>query len=236
MGTYVLVHGAWHGAWCWYKVAARLQEAGHEVVALDLPGHGIDRTPIEHVTLQAYVRRVCETLEAQEDRVTLVGHSMAGSIISQVAEELPHKIRALVYLASFLLESGESLMQSVALDAEAQMEQMGEIDEARGVFTLARKGIQGLFYHDCPSVDVTLAHALLTPQAIAPLFTPVRLTDRYESVRRISIETCQDHMLGVDFQRLLRSRKPCDRVYSLNSSHSPFFSMPDALVEYLLAA
>ncbi len=92
MSTYVLVHGAWHGSWCWEKVVPLLEQAGHQVEALDLPGHGQDKTPIREITLAAYTNRVCETLDAQAEPVILVGHSLGGMVITQAAEERPAKI------------------------------------------------------------------------------------------------------------------------------------------------
>ncbi len=61
---YVLVHGAWHGAWCWDKVVSLLQSKGHRAEAIDLPGSGKDKTPIPQVTLDAYAKKVCEVLDA----------------------------------------------------------------------------------------------------------------------------------------------------------------------------
>ncbi|MGH2506079.1 MAG: alpha/beta fold hydrolase [Ktedonobacteraceae bacterium] len=235
MGTFLLVHGAAHGAWCWYKVLARLQEAGHKALAFDLPGHGIDRTPPEHVTLLAYVQRVCQELEKQEQPVILVGHSMAGAVISQVAEVLPHKIHTLVYLASCVLPSGQSLMQAAEADGQSQLKEGCVIDTNSQLCHLLPNCLGELFYQDCEAADVTLAQALLTPQPLAPLLTPVRLSERFERVRRASIETALDRVVSIDFQRYARANKLCDQVYTLASGHSPFFSMPDALVQCLVA-
>lgn len=235
MGTFILIHGAAHGAWCWYKVTARLQEAGHRVITLDLPGHGIDRTPLGYVTLQAYVQRVCQELDIQEQPVTLVGHSMAGAIISQVAEVMPHKLHALVYLASFVLQSGESLMQAAAADLHSPLGRAMAIEANGSACYMPRDSVAELFYQDCEIADIVLAQTLLTPQAMAPLWTPVQLTERYESVRRVSIETTLDRAVNIDLQRRLRARTLCNQVYTLVSSHSPFFSMPDELVQCLVA-
>ena len=88
MSTFVLVHGAFHGAWCWYKVIAGLEAAGHRAIAPDLPGHGLDRTPMETCTLDRYVSTVVAAIEAAEEPVVLVGHSLGGVTVSQGAEHV----------------------------------------------------------------------------------------------------------------------------------------------------
>jgi pimeloyl-ACP methyl ester carboxylesterase len=108
VAIYVLIHGGNHGAWCWDKVASLLRKEGHLVEAPDLPGHGKDKTPIQDVTLQSCIDEVCSVINAQSEPVILVGHSMGGLVISQVAEQVPDKIRVLVYLSALLLRSGES--------------------------------------------------------------------------------------------------------------------------------
>jgi pimeloyl-ACP methyl ester carboxylesterase len=75
MSTFVLIHGATHGGWCWYKVVSLLEEGGHTVVAPDLPSHGRDKSPISSVSLQAYVDSVCNILDASRNPIILVEHS-----------------------------------------------------------------------------------------------------------------------------------------------------------------
>ena len=94
MSTFVLVHGAWHGGWCWHKIVARLEADGHTVVAPDMPGHGTDRTPIETVTMVDIVGRIHETIDAANEPVILVGHSYGGAMITQTAEQRVDRIRA----------------------------------------------------------------------------------------------------------------------------------------------
>lgn len=80
MSTFVLIHGAAHGGWCWYKVVPLLEKQGHTVLAPDLPSHGRDKTPLAAVTLQLYVDSVCKLLDEQQEPVILVGHSMGGEL------------------------------------------------------------------------------------------------------------------------------------------------------------
>ena len=109
MKTYVLVHGAWAGKFAWDKVKPLLEKDGSKVVTLDLPAHGDDNTPIAGITMQNYVDAVVNLIDKQEGKVILVGHSMGGMVISQVAENIPGKIDKLVYLSAYLPANGQSL-------------------------------------------------------------------------------------------------------------------------------
>ncbi len=109
--TFVLVHGAWHGGWCWSRVAARLRERGHAVYTPTLTGLGERRHLISpQVNLDTHVEDVVNLLQFEElERVVLVGHSYAGIVISGVADRVPQRLRQLVYLDALLLEPGKSL-------------------------------------------------------------------------------------------------------------------------------
>jgi pimeloyl-ACP methyl ester carboxylesterase len=109
--TFVLVHGAWHGGWCWSRVAARLRERGHAVFTPTLTGLGERRHLISpQINLDTHVEDVVNLLQFEElERVVLVGHSYAGIVISGVADRVPQRLRQLVYLDALLLEPGKSL-------------------------------------------------------------------------------------------------------------------------------
>src|SRR5688500_14447276 len=112
--TYLLVHGAWHGAWCWNKVIPLLQAKGHKAIAIDLPGHGQDIGCTWDISLDDYVNEVVKTANDQNGQVILVGHSMSGVVISHAAEKLSgEKISALIYLDASLPKDGESLFALV---------------------------------------------------------------------------------------------------------------------------
>ena len=110
MSTYVLIHGSWHGAWCWHKVIPRLEAAGHKVIAPDMPGHGRDWRAPGPITMRDYVDTITKVLDQEDRPVVLVAHSRGGLQTTQAAEERPEKIRTLVYLAAFLLPSGARLL------------------------------------------------------------------------------------------------------------------------------
>ena len=96
--TFVLIAGAWHGAWCWQKIVPLLEAQGHRVRIPDLPATGADTTDPAKVTLESWARFVAELLDAEPEPVILVGHSRGGVVISRAAEILPDKVRRLVYL------------------------------------------------------------------------------------------------------------------------------------------
>jgi len=106
--TYVLVHGAWHGGWCWRDVAALLRAQGHRVTTPTLTGLGERRHLMSRdITLDTFVADILNHIEAEElDDIILVGHSHAGIAISGVADRIPERIRHLVYLDAVILESG----------------------------------------------------------------------------------------------------------------------------------
>ena len=111
MATFVLVHGAWHGSWCWARVRRALGDQGHQVFTPTLTGVG-ERSHLlsRDIDLQVHVDDVANLIRWEElDDVILCGHSYGGCVISGVADALPDRIAALVYLDAFLLEEGECL-------------------------------------------------------------------------------------------------------------------------------
>ena len=236
MSTYVLVHGAWHGGWCWEKVVPLLQKQGHTAVAPDLPAHGKDKTPIAEVSLQSYADRVCGILDAQSEAAILVGHSMGGMVITQAAEYRPDRIRTLVYLCAFLPRNGESLLQLAQADTEGLvLPNLVPADDQQSA-TVRDEAIKDAFYGDCSDEDVAWAKSLLVAQPLAPLATPVSTTEaNFGRVPRVYIECLKDRAIPPPLQKQMYTASPCRKVISMDTSHSPFFSAPQALVDHLLA-
>jgi pimeloyl-ACP methyl ester carboxylesterase len=237
MSSYVLIHGSWHGGWCWDKMVSLLKAAGHRVVAPDLPGHGQDKTPISEISLAGFVARVGEVLEATPEPVILVGHSMGGIVITQAAEYWPERIQSLVYLCAFLPRSGESLLQLAQQDRESLILPNLIINEAEGWHAVKEEAQREVFYQDCSDEAVARAKSLLVlHEALAPVATPLQLSpERYGRVRRVYIEALRDQTLGPALQKQMYTATPCQQIFSLNTGHSPFLSAPEALVKQLMA-
>ena len=231
MSCYVLVHGASHGAWCWNKVVPLLQQYGHTVTAPDLPGHGRDRTPLRDVTLKAYTDRVCDVIDAQSDEVILVGHSMAGMVITQTAEYRPDKIRKLVYLTALMPIDGQSLLDTTEEFRDPSVRVMADDGLS---YVYKEDLLEQLFYGDCSDEDIAFAKSNLVPQPSAPVQQPVHLTEgRFGRVKRVYIECLRDGIIPPAFQKKMYTAVPCEKIISMNTSHSPFLSQPQELAAHL---
>ena len=107
--TFVLLHGSWHGGWAWEPTAWCLRELGHTVYTPTYPGHwpGANRAGITH---DDYVKGVTDFIEQRDLRdVVLVGHSFGGSVVSRVSQEIPGRLKRLVFHTAFVVEDGASV-------------------------------------------------------------------------------------------------------------------------------
>lgn len=229
MANYILIHGAWHGAWCWHKVKAFLEEHGDRVLTPDLPGHGDDPAGADSATLESYVARVEETLAACDEPAVLVGHSMAGAVISAAAEKTPEMVERLVFVTAYVPQDGESINDLARMNLASALRGNLEFTDDGATASVRDQVIREAFYHDCSDEDVEFATHRLRPQNPAVFTAPVRLTaERYGTLPRQFIECIEDQAIHIALQRWMARRAGC-LVNTLNTSHSPFFSAPAAL-------
>ena len=249
MSTYVLIHGSWHGAWCWYKIAPRLEAAGQDVIVPDMPGHGRDWRAPGRITVQDNIDAVLNILDTVSEPVVLVVHSRNGMIVAQVAEARPEKIRSIVFLGSLLPPIGATapLADSMAEgqwaydpDSDFAKQSCVDYDPEAGFDMLQRWTFRDTLYADCSNDDVALSYALLTPEPRGPQSAtdmPIHTTpERFGRVRRFYIELTQDRAVSIGWQRRMHSTTPCERVFSIDASHSAYFSQPDQLTRCILIA
>jgi pimeloyl-ACP methyl ester carboxylesterase len=239
VGTFVLVHGAWHGAWCWDEVRPRLEAAGHTVLCPDLPGHGDgpDEPPAAEVTLDDYATRVVEAVGAGDDPVVLVGHSMGGVVITEVAERVPDAVATLVYVTAFLPGDGQTLLELADDDPGTLVLPNLVVAEDGASATLRPEAVVDAFYGDCDAQVAVRAGARLVPQPLAPFATPVRTSaERFGRVPRRYVECTEDRAISIARQRRMQAAVGVGEVVTMDTSHSPFLSRPDELVRHLLAA
>ena len=230
MATFILVHGAWHGGWCWRHVAPLLRARGHQVLAPDLPGHGDDPAPAWAQTLDSYTERIGSVLDSCSDDVVLVGHSLGGLVISAVAEAMPERVRRLVFITAFLPRDGDSLMRICSVDPDNPMNSAsGRTPDGRCV-AVDPERVRDIFYADCPAEDLALAKTRLGTEPIAVMFQTVHVTpERFGRVPRAYIHCSLDVALPLFVQEQMVAASPCATVMTLPTGHSPFFAAPEQL-------
>jgi pimeloyl-ACP methyl ester carboxylesterase len=235
MKTYILIHGSWHGSWNWHRVVPMLEQLGHRAIAIDLPGMGRDKTPIQEVTLQTSVAAICKVIDELEGKVILVGHSKNGIMISQAAEYCSEKIEKLVYLAAYLIPNGKSQREYSQMDTEGVLKPYVSIHPELKASTLDPVIYQAGLYADCEAHIPQLARMLLSPEPIESGMRPLQLSEeKFGSVPRVYIECTLDRAVTPLIQQKMYTEMPCEKVYQMATSHSPFFSRPKELVDILI--
>jgi len=237
MARFVLVHGAFGGAWCWEPVVGPLEAAGHTVEAIDLPGGGDDTTPVEGVTLESCAGRVCEVLASRPEPAVLVGYSMGGAVITQAAADSPERVASMIFLAAFMPANGQSLLDLTHLPegADDMIQANIVIDGEPPVATLPDEAVAAAVYNCCTDVQIAGVVSRRRPQAVAVFATPVEFDDALlASIPRSYVLTLQDHSIPPALQRRMIREHPCERVIELDADHAPFLSATDELAAALL--
>jgi len=226
MANILLIHGAGHGAWCWRDVMPELEQLGHQVRAIDLPGHGDDKTPYQDVTLDLYTDAI---LDALTEPAVLVAHSMGGYPVTAAAERAPDLVQRLIYLCAYVPADGLSLAQ-MRMQAPRQplLPAIRMTDDNKG-WTADPELAPGIFYNDCPHEAVAFALEHLCVQATQPTSVPVETGSNYASVARSYIRCMNDHTIPPEFQVTMTQDWPEGTVHEMQCGHSPFFTDPKGL-------
>lgn len=226
MSTFALVHGAWHGAWCWGRLTPELEAHGHRVVAPDLPSDDPSATFI------TYADVVLDAL-ADDDDVVLVGHSLAGNTVPLVAARRP--VGRIFYLCAVVPIPGRSFNEQSRIEPDTFIRgyQKGLTADGDGRTSWTDEGIaRRTFFADCDERDVRAALERLRPQSNAPYDVPCPL-DALPPVPRSYVVCTEDRIVNPDWsRRVARGRLEADLV-ELPGSHSPFLSRPAELAEVL---
>lgn len=231
--TFVLIAGAWHGAWCWERVTPLLLAAGHRVLTPELPGTGSDRTPPAKVTLESWARWVADIV-AEEEQPVLVGHSRAGIVISRAAELAPERLGRLVYLSAYLLPPGATMAAEARADAGSLVPAHMVPAESGLTCTLRPDIVREAFHGDCDAATAACAQARLSPEPLKPLVSALKVTaGRFGAVPRAYLECTRDRTVTLESQRRMQRAWPCQPVITLESDHSPFLSHPRELAQAL---
>jgi alpha-beta hydrolase superfamily lysophospholipase len=230
MKTFILIHGSWHSSWNWHKVIPILESKGHKAIAIDLSGMGRDKTPIQDVTLKTSVEKICALIDSLDEQVILVGHSKNGIMISQAAEYRSERIEKLIYLAAYLIPNGKTQSEYSIQDTDGVLKPYITRYPELNAHTLQTEIYKEGLYHDCDDSITQLAKLLLSHEPVATGITPLELSEeKYGSVSRFYIECTEDKAVTPFIQRKMYTETICEKVYSMQTSHSPFFSKPQEL-------
>src|SRR5215472_15039429 len=244
MATFVLVHGAWFGGWCWQKIIPFLKEASHEVYAPTLTGLAERASELSpEVGLETHIQDIVGLLEEQQlQGVILVGHSYGGMVITGVVDQVPERIAHLVYLDTFVPRDGESLAAISPLvirlfRKQAQAHGDGWRIDPQKERPFGGKGLYGV----TTEPDRSMVRRSVTPQPLKTFEQPLHL--KHPAIVSATPRTHIDCTGGGFFFSLMRhllarrALPPTEagwRLRQLPTSHAAMITMPRELAELLL--
>jgi pimeloyl-ACP methyl ester carboxylesterase len=228
--TFVLVHGGWHGGWCWRRVADLLEKKGHKVFAPTMTGLG-ERSHLldAKINLATHVTDIVNVVkwEGLSD-IVLVGHSYGGLIISGVAEQMREAIGSIVFLDAFVPESGDSVADKASQpvrEAIAALVQKGDS---------AMKPVPAAVFR-VNEKDRAWVDGKCTPHPIATLTEKINVTGAHERIAKKAYIRAKGYpSVPFDGTQAKVAANPAWRVYELPCGHDAMVDMPDRLTEILL--
>jgi putative intracellular protease/amidase len=231
--TYVMVHGAWADERAWGFVRNQLA-VNANVVVVNLPAHGADNTYGVGVGLNDYVKTVMQAVNVQPGKVILVGHSMAGAVISQVAENIPNKISKLIYVSAYLPKNGESVIDLSKKDTTGKVGKNLEFNTDYTLATIKKDAIAEAVCADCPQY---MKDALVKYHRAEPtkgLNDKVVLTSKYAGIPKYYIATKQDAAVPYSLQQqMIKDNGTIKKVFEMPTSHLPFVVDPAGFIEII---
>jgi pimeloyl-ACP methyl ester carboxylesterase len=232
----VLVHGAWHGAWCWTRVLEPLRAEGFRADAVDLPGHGDSAEPLGD--LHADADAVRSHLDASDGPVLLVGHSYGGMVITDAGEH--DAVAALVYICASMPTAGQTQVEATALwDDPPEGQPAGGITPAVGLtgdgtaLLLENDGAAGVLYNDCEPGVRGEAINRVGHQSLSSFMQPPRHL-AWTSKPSTYVICTEDRVHPPWHQRQVAVN--ADRVVEIPAGHSPFLSQPGKLARIIADA
>ena len=214
----ILVHGAWHGGWCWSEVVPLLEKNRLDVTTLDLPsaGGGGD--------LYADAEVLRDAIGSSEEPAVVVGHSYGGAVITEGAAGC-EQVSQLVYVCAFQLDVGESLLGVLNHEVPPWI----VVDEGAGSSSVPDP--VPVFYGDVEPSLATASAARLAPQSLTSFAEPLTKA-AWRDVPSTYLACTEDQAIPYPAQQGMSQRS--GTVHTLKSSHSPFLSQPQAVAEVIL--
>jgi pimeloyl-ACP methyl ester carboxylesterase len=228
MAMFALVHGAWHGGWCFERLIPELEARGHRALAMDLP------CDAPEATFSDYADVVVRALEGVEEEVVVVAHSLGGQTGPLVPARRP--VRAIVYLCALVAWPNRSFLELAGTEEGMLLpgyeEGVGEPDTQGRRHWVDAEVARRTFFADCEPDVARTAFDRLRPQASAPYLQPCPL-DALPEVPTMSIVCDEDRIVGPDWSRRTAKERLGVVPVELPGSHSPFLSRPADLAAIL---
>ena len=230
--TFVLVHGGFHGGWCWGEVARRLRGGGHTVYTPTQTGCG-ERSHLlsKSITLDTFVDDIANVLLWEDLRdVVLVGHSFGGNTISGVADRMPERIRQLVYLDAIMLENGQTMFGQLGPEVAHARTQAAQ---ASGGLAIAPPPPEAFGIRDQAQARFVQAH--LTSHPLGTYTSPLKLAHRVGNGLAAVYVQCTDPVFaGLQASRdWVRSNGM--KTVDIATGHDAMVTAPELLCDLLLA-
>lgn len=235
--TYVLVHGAWQAPYVWDTVRNNMLAKGVKVIIVELPGHGSDNTPPQQLSLDVYRDTVINAFPQDAEKLILVGHSMAGMVISHVAEKVPERISKLIYIGAFLPASGQALTDLAFSDPGSKLGPALVPSEDQLMLDVKQDSLISLFIDDGSDAAKELVSANYRAEPAIPFANKVTLSSKnFGAVEKIYIKTLRDVVISENLQDRMIAAAGISSVFTVDTSHSPFLSQPQVVSDLLLEA
>lgn len=230
--TYVLVHGSWQAPYVWDAVRNDLTSKGNKVIVVELPGHGNDATPTHTLSLDVYRDKVIQEISAVDGKVILVGHSMGGMVVTEVAEKIPAKINKLVYIGAFVPQSGQALLEISDPDSKLGASLIPSQDQL--TLDVNQADLIGLFIPDGSEQAKRSVQDHYRAEPAIPFTNKVTITPQnFGSVEKVYIKTLRDIVISPGLQDKMIAAAGIKTIYEVDASHSPFLSQPKQVAELL---
>jgi putative intracellular protease/amidase/esterase/lipase len=224
--TYVLVHGAWADESAWGFVRNDLAKNAN-VAVINLPGHGADASDGAGKGLNDYVKVVSAAIDQQKGKVILVGHSMAGEIISQVAENMPAKIDKLIYVAAYLPKNGESVSGITNKFLNNKPIEVFEFNKDYSLVSIKKDAIPNVVCADCPDYMKEILVKYHRAEPTKGFNDKAILTAKFAAITKYYIATKNDYAVPYALQQqMIKDNGTVKKVFEMNTSHLPFVVQP----------
>lgn len=232
MARIILIHGAWGNAASWTTLVPMLTKAGHRVEALNLPGHGKDAAPSAEIGQKDYVDYV-EARLLDGPPALLVGHSMGGMVVAQVAARQPGHVRAAVFVAALLPRDGESLIDLIRQQTLPGVQPYVVRGPIPGTTLLSPDAAAALF-NDVPAAKAAAAIATMSPQPNRGQTDKAVVGPGLAGVPKAYVFCTEDLVVSPALQKQMVAATPCEASFTLECGHMPMLSEPRALADILL--